>query len=112
MIKQHAPTMALFLSVWPETYCYALTDAIRNGVFPVVFDIGAFKERIEMHNFGATIPFSSDSENIYQNIVALTEQKSTAKTEVQNIRNGTTYPSFLADNMGLNVLDDSIAANS
>jgi len=38
--------VALIPSVWPETYCYTLSIALRNG-FPVaVFDLGAQRERL------------------------------------------------------------------
>lgn len=101
MIKEHAPTMALFLSVWPETYCYALTDAIKNGVFPIAFDIGAFQERVDMHNFGATIPFTSDSEEIYNSILNISKSEGSALIDASKIKSGITYPSFLKDNMGI-----------
>jgi len=57
------------VSKWPETYCYTVSDAVRNGVYPVALDIGAFAERMEMHNYGATIPFTDNTELLYESIL-------------------------------------------
>lgn len=34
-------------SVWPETYCYTLSIALRTGLPTFTFDIGALKERMD-----------------------------------------------------------------
>jgi phytanoyl-CoA hydroxylase len=36
----------VFLSVWPETYCYTLSEAYRSGLYPVALAFGAIAERI------------------------------------------------------------------
>lgn len=38
--------VALIPSVWPETYCYTLSIALRNGFPTAVFDLGAQRERL------------------------------------------------------------------
>jgi glycosyltransferase involved in cell wall biosynthesis len=38
--------VALFLSIWPETYLIALTEAMRAGCVPIVTSIGAHGDRI------------------------------------------------------------------
>lgn len=65
--RQHLPRLladnrchvAAFLSVWPETYCYALSEAVRAGLFPVVFDLGAQARRIKALGWGAVLPLDS-----------------------------------------------------
>ena len=49
--------LALFLSVWPETYSYTLTEAVRLGFVPLVPDIGAPAERVRAAGYGAVFPF-------------------------------------------------------
>lgn len=48
--------MALYLSVWPETFSYTLDHAFNNAIYPVTFDIGAIARRIRETGFGETIP--------------------------------------------------------
>ena len=39
-------SVALFASIWPETYCLSLSEAWQAGLVPVAPEIGAFSERI------------------------------------------------------------------
>lgn len=52
--------VSLHLSIWPETYCLALSEAWACGLVPVVSDIGALGERVIDGVNGLKIP--SDSE--------------------------------------------------
>jgi GT2 family glycosyltransferase len=49
--------LALFLSGWPETYSYTLTEAVSLGFLPLVPDIGAPAERVRATGFGAIFGF-------------------------------------------------------
>ncbi|GJD66296.1 hypothetical protein MPEAHAMD_6493 [Methylobacterium frigidaeris] len=44
--------LVLIPSVWPETYCYALSLALAAGIPPAVFDLGAQAERLRASNEG------------------------------------------------------------
>ncbi len=46
LLQRERPHIALFASVWPETWCYALSHAIRAGLPIVGFDLGAVAERL------------------------------------------------------------------
>jgi GT2 family glycosyltransferase/glycosyltransferase involved in cell wall biosynthesis len=56
-LAEHAPDVAFFPSVWPETYAYTLSLALRAGLPPVAFDIGAPAERIRRLGCGLVLPF-------------------------------------------------------
>jgi glycosyltransferase involved in cell wall biosynthesis len=43
-------------SIWPETYSYVLSEYYRNGLHPVVFDIGAQSERVKASGYGTVLP--------------------------------------------------------
>ncbi|MEO5377115.1 MAG: glycosyltransferase [Magnetococcus sp. DMHC-6] len=49
-------SLALFLSRWPETYSYTLTEALRSGLIPVVPDLGALAERLKHLQCGYLFP--------------------------------------------------------
>jgi glycosyltransferase involved in cell wall biosynthesis len=42
-------------SIWPETYSYVLSEYYRNGLYPVVFDIGAQGERVRASGHGTVL---------------------------------------------------------
>ena len=48
--------LSLHVSVWPETFCITLSEAIHFGVVPIVSDLGALGERIENGINGFKIP--------------------------------------------------------
>ncbi|MCF7970360.1 MAG: glycosyltransferase [Methylococcaceae bacterium] len=54
-IQLHNCKLAAFLSVWPETYCYTLTEALRNHLYPVSLNYGAVAERLTALNYGQVI---------------------------------------------------------
>lgn len=62
---------ALFLSVWPETYCYTLTEAWRAGLFAVGFDCGAVGERIAATGWGWRLPVTLDGPAVNDRLLAL-----------------------------------------
>jgi GT2 family glycosyltransferase/glycosyltransferase involved in cell wall biosynthesis len=58
LIAHSRATTALFLSVWPETYSYTLTEAWRYGLHPVAVDLGATAERITADRRGTLVSMS------------------------------------------------------
>ena len=48
--------LAVYLSVWPETFSYTLDHAFNYGIYPVAFDLGAIARRIRDTGFGVTVP--------------------------------------------------------
>jgi GT2 family glycosyltransferase len=78
LITKHQCSLALFLSVWPETFCYTLTEAWRNGLYPVAFDMGAIAERINTIGYGELIPYSADPLTINQTLMNVAKQPKNA----------------------------------
>jgi hypothetical protein len=62
---------ALCLSVWPETWCYALTEAWRAGLWTVGFDLGAVGERIAETGFGWRLPPTLSGREVNDRLLAL-----------------------------------------
>jgi O-antigen biosynthesis protein len=49
-IEASNPHIVLIPSIWPETYCYVLSGAMRSGRRIAVFDLGAQAERVRAHH--------------------------------------------------------------
>jgi len=56
LIAEAKPDLAFLPSIWPETWCFALSEAWRAGLYAIAFDLGAQSERIKATGRGATIP--------------------------------------------------------
>jgi GT2 family glycosyltransferase/glycosyltransferase involved in cell wall biosynthesis len=57
LLAQARGRLALFLSGWPETFSYTLTEAAQNGFIPLVPNIGALADRVNAAGMGAVFDF-------------------------------------------------------
>lgn len=55
-ITRTAPDLIWLPSVWPETFCFTLTETMAAGVMPVVFDLGAQAQRLRETGWGQVMP--------------------------------------------------------
>jgi GT2 family glycosyltransferase/glycosyltransferase involved in cell wall biosynthesis len=56
--------VALFLSVFPETYSYTLSESLAAGLIPVAYDFGALGERLRALGTGVLVPLNADPAHI------------------------------------------------
>ncbi|OYV39280.1 MAG: hypothetical protein B7Z81_03545, partial [Acidocella sp. 20-61-6] len=56
LIASFKPDLAFLPSIWPETWCFALSEAWKAGLYTLVFDLGAQAERMHATGRGATLP--------------------------------------------------------
>jgi GT2 family glycosyltransferase/glycosyltransferase involved in cell wall biosynthesis len=53
LLQQARGRLALFLSGWPETFSYTLTEVVEHGFIPLVPNIGALADRVTASGVGA-----------------------------------------------------------
>jgi GT2 family glycosyltransferase/glycosyltransferase involved in cell wall biosynthesis len=70
LLAENPCDVALFLGIWPETYCYALSDAYAAGLYPIALGFGAIEERIADAKVGALLPQGSTAAEINAAILA------------------------------------------
>ena len=63
--------LAFLPSVWPETWCYALSDAWQAGLAAVVFDIGALAARVRDTGRGVMLPLSLPAGRVNDELMRL-----------------------------------------
>jgi GT2 family glycosyltransferase/glycosyltransferase involved in cell wall biosynthesis len=56
LLAQAQPDLAFLPSIWPETWCFALSEAWAAGLYAVVFDLGAQAERMRATRRGLCLP--------------------------------------------------------
>ena len=57
LIRAQRAQLAFIPSIWPETWCFALSRAWQAGLPAVAFDLGAQAERIRATGRGHVLPF-------------------------------------------------------
>jgi GT2 family glycosyltransferase/glycosyltransferase involved in cell wall biosynthesis len=67
--------VALFLSPWPETYSYTLSEALAAGLTPVAYEIGAIGERMRDLGCGVLRPLDCPPEQMVDAIREAAGQK-------------------------------------
>ena len=55
IVARERLSVALFLSIWPETYSYTLSEALALGLHVVALDLGAIGERLRALNVGTLV---------------------------------------------------------
>jgi len=98
LFSQNPCDAALFLSIWPETFCFALTDAYAAGLYPIALRFGALEERIAASNVGALLPLASTPAQINAAILA---EVGRAEHWPETVRVGRHFQDILADYYGL-----------
>jgi glycosyltransferase involved in cell wall biosynthesis len=56
MVSRASADLVLLPAIWPETYSYALTLALRTGLPVAAFDLGAPGERLRAYPHGHLLP--------------------------------------------------------
>lgn len=97
LVAEAQPDAALFLSVWPETFSYTLSQAYQFGLYPVAFDIGAPADRVRECGWGKLLPLelAKDAEAINDALMELEIPEKPAKLAVWEKENA--YPNLIRD---------------
>jgi glycosyltransferase involved in cell wall biosynthesis len=66
--------IAFIPSIWPETWCFALSDAWAAGLKTAVFDIGTQAERVRATDNGWVLPLALPAGGINNTLIALAER--------------------------------------
>jgi GT2 family glycosyltransferase/glycosyltransferase involved in cell wall biosynthesis len=95
LIKDHQCQIALFLSVWPETFCYTLTEALQNNLYPVALNYGAIAERIKKLKHGLTLSTKLQPKEINKKLIDAADKLSSIKKKIEY--QGSQYPDIMND---------------
>jgi len=97
LLLRHGVHVALLPCVWPETYSYTLSIAMRAGLGIVAFDLGAIAERLREAGTGTLLPLGASPADINAALI----QEAQRHRARNPVRRGTGYPDILRDYYGL-----------
>lgn len=67
--------MVCIMSIWPETFCYTLSEAVYCDVPVFVTDIGAAGERVKRHCYGWTVPVDYTGEQMSEALLEILQDE-------------------------------------
>jgi len=76
VIENQDADLAFLPSIWPETWCFTLTEAWRAGLYVAVFDIGALAERVRATGRGIVLPIGINTATLNNALLAAARQAS------------------------------------
>lgn len=84
LLKENNIDVVCIMPIWPETFCYTLSEAVYCNVPVLVTDIGAAGERVRRHCYGWTVPvdFSGAEASEYLLKILNDEQEYAVKKEI------------------------------
>ena len=97
LLKANPCHLALFPAVWPETYSYTFSIALKAGLYPVAFDIGAISERIKKLNWGTLLPRMLMEDAAFINDFLLSFKPEPAPDGILDLLKDNVYRNYLKD---------------
>jgi GT2 family glycosyltransferase/glycosyltransferase involved in cell wall biosynthesis len=92
LIERHGIHVAFLPSLWPETYSYTLSIALRCGLTPVAFDLGAIADRIKRDDAGILLPLGATALQLNEALL-----KAGGRQPRNSVIRGTGYLNMLRD---------------
>jgi glycosyltransferase involved in cell wall biosynthesis len=83
-VEKISPNLGLLLSVWPETFCYTLSELMVLGIPPLATKLGGFKDRIKDGINGFLV--APEKEALIQKIKELFQQRELLLKVAANLR--------------------------
>jgi glycosyltransferase involved in cell wall biosynthesis len=71
LIAAQGAQLAFLPSVWPETWCYALSDAWAAGLSAAVFAIGTPADRVRAQGRGWVLPLGLPADRVNEVLLSL-----------------------------------------
>ena len=71
LLNKFSPALGFLPSIWPETWCFALSALVEAGLHVTAFDIGAQAERIRALGAGVLLPLDSSVSSINDHFLSM-----------------------------------------
>src|SRR5262249_41692095 len=97
-----------FPAVWPETFSYTLSIAMKSNLYPVAFDFGAIAERLRRLEWGELLALELMGQSSVINDCLLSLQRVSFAGMLPDSSPQALYPDFVTDYYAL---DRSFAIN-
>jgi GT2 family glycosyltransferase/glycosyltransferase involved in cell wall biosynthesis len=86
LMEKYEIDLVCILPIWPETFCYTLSEAVMCGVPVLTTDIGALQERMNLLNCGWTVPYQSTADDVLKLIERIKDKGEEYQEKLQNVQ--------------------------
>lgn len=86
LMKRYAIDIICILPIWPETFCYTISEAALCGIPVIVTDIGALSERVRQMDCGWIVPANASAADILALIDRLKKRGDEYQKKLTNVR--------------------------
>lgn len=104
LLEEHPCHVSFFPAVWPETFSYTLSIAMKANLYPIAFDFGAISDRLRTLGWGDLLALELMEKPGQLNDRLLTTQR-TQLGMVPPSSWSALYPQLLADYYGIALQD-------
>jgi GT2 family glycosyltransferase len=111
LLRRERPDIAFMPSVWPETWCYALDDALAAQLPVVAFDLGAIAERLRARGTGTLLPLNATAPQINDKLLELAAQTALAQQRDMDIMQETEEKKMNNPAVGVSPQQDALSAS-
>jgi GT2 family glycosyltransferase/glycosyltransferase involved in cell wall biosynthesis len=111
LLRRERPDIAFMPSVWPETWCYALDDALAAQLPVVAFDLGAIAERLRAGGVGTLLPLNATSQGINDKLLELAAQTPLAQRRDTDIMRKPEEKNMNNPAVGVSPQQDALSAS-
>lgn len=86
LIKEYAIDLVCILPIWPETFCYTISEAVLCGVPVLVTDIGALGDRVRKMDCGWVVAHQASANEILDKINEIKANKEEYQQKQEHVR--------------------------
>ena len=85
LFKENRIKLVCIFSIWPETYCYTLTESVASNIPVLAIDYGAVGQRIKENNLGWLLSNDTGIPEMYQVIKNIFKNKDKYKIVLKSV---------------------------
>lgn len=86
LMKKYEIDVVCILPIWPETFCYTISEAVQCGVPVVVTDVGALGDRVREMDCGWIVPHGVTAEAILHLLKQICNDENEYQNKLDNIK--------------------------
>lgn len=85
LMKKYAIDLVCILPIWPETFCYTISEAVLCGVPVLVTDIGALGDRVREMDCGWVVAHQASTDEVLKKINEIKKNKEEYQKKLEYI---------------------------
>lgn len=86
LFQKYEIDLVCILPIWPETFCYTISEAVLCGIPVLVTDIGALSQRVREMDCGWIVPYEVKAKDILKKIHEIHKNNDEYQSKVHQVK--------------------------